>query len=60
MEKLTKSHSAYGVAADLVLAIFPVFIIWNLQVSRRTKLGLASLMCLGVLCVLSPLTREVG
>lgn len=39
----------YGVAADLALALFPITILWNLQLPRTTKLGLAGIMSLGVL-----------
>jgi len=50
-QSLANVVTAYGTAADFVLALFPILIIWKLQVDKKTKFGLVGLMCLGVLCV---------
>ena len=49
--QLAKVRVAYGVVADFTLALFPISIVWNLKVDMKTKFGLVSLMCLGVLYV---------
>ena len=53
------TFSAYDVLADFVLALFPVVIIWDLNVNPRTKVGLATLMGLGVLCVSLLLSKKL-
>lgn len=34
---------------DFALALFPVFLIWHLQMGKREKLGVVVAMSLGVL-----------
>ena len=40
---------AFSALTDLVLALFPVILIWNLKMKKNVKVGLASAMSLGVL-----------
>lgn len=40
---------AYSSFSDVVLAIFPVTVLWNLQMERRIKISLAFVMGLGIL-----------
>lgn len=42
---------AYSSFTDLVLALFPILIIWKLKMETRIKLGLIGVMSLGVLYV---------
>lgn len=37
---------------DLTTAMFPIYMVWRLQMKRSTKWGLSFLMCGGILCVL--------
>lgn len=48
---LTFIIAAFSAFSDGVLAIYPIFIIWNLQMAKRMKLGLGLVMALGILCV---------
>lgn len=42
-------QGAFSALSDLILALFPIHIIWNLQMPLKTKLGIGFLMSLGVL-----------
>lgn len=41
-------QGSFGAMTDLLYALFPVLILWKLQVPLKRKLLLASIMCLGV------------
>lgn len=43
------SHLAYSGAQDFVLALLPWTIVWNLQMKKKEKFGVAFAMSLGVL-----------
>lgn len=45
----------FGIVTDLVFAVLPVFMLWNIQVNTRVKLALCAIMALGILYVLSDL-----
>lgn len=47
-------NKAFGAATDLLYALFPILIIWPLQIPPKRKYQLAGLMCLGSLYVRSP------
>lgn len=44
---------AFSIFSDVVLAVIPVPIIWNLQMARKLRLYLIGVMSLGYLCVLA-------
>lgn len=46
------AQTAFSAASDLVLALYPVFIIWQLQMARNIKIGLTCVLALGVVWVL--------
>ncbi|KAL8674515.1 MAG: hypothetical protein Q9168_001107 [Polycauliona sp. 1 TL-2023] len=41
-------QGVFSIVSDFVLAGFPVLLLWNVQLSKRTKVGLCMLMGLGV------------
>ena len=43
--------SVVAAIADFILGLLPCFIIWNLQMNRRTKIALAGIMGLGCMLV---------
>jgi hypothetical protein len=45
----TYAYSAISCATDWILAIIPVFMIWNLQMNSRTKLSIAMILALGAM-----------
>ncbi|KAL8645569.1 MAG: hypothetical protein Q9210_006636 [Variospora velana] len=51
---LLTRNQAFGAATDLLYALFPILIIWPLQIPRKRKYQLAGLMCLGSLYYRSP------
>jgi hypothetical protein len=44
-------HSGINALADIVLTVLPIFIISQLQMNIRTKVGVSSIMSLGILYV---------
>lgn len=44
----------YSAAMDFVLALLPWQIIWNLQMKRKEKFGVAVAMSMGILYVSAP------
>lgn len=42
---------AYGAATDLLYALFPIAIVWPLQMPRKRKIQLAGIMSFGTLYV---------
>lgn len=43
-----KPYPAWAATTDLALAIYPIFMLWNVQIATRLKAGLCILMGLGV------------
>ncbi|KAE8147068.1 hypothetical protein BDV25DRAFT_161145 [Aspergillus avenaceus] len=44
--------SVIAAIADFTLGLMPIFIVWNLQMNRKTKVALAGIMGMGCLYVL--------
>lgn len=44
---------AFSIFSDVVLAVIPVPIVWNLQMARKLRLYLIGILSLGYLCVVS-------
>ncbi|KAJ5612618.1 hypothetical protein N7510_005812 [Penicillium lagena] len=51
---------AWGTATDLLLAIYPVFIIWNLRIRTQLKLVISVLMGLGVVTAACSLAKTIN
>jgi len=43
------AHSAISFVADWTLALIPIWLLWNVQISRRRKFGIAVLLSFGLL-----------
>lgn len=52
-------HGAVGLAADIFIFILPLPIIYQLNLSTRRKIGLATVFLTGVLYVLSTSPRAI-
>lgn len=52
--------TAWGAAADLVLALYPAYLIWNLQMRLRLKIILICLMGLGVFTAVASLIKTAS
>jgi hypothetical protein len=57
--KITYAHAAVIMVADWSLAILPITIVWNLPMSRKTKLYIEFVLGLGSMCVFSPLLPAI-
>lgn len=49
--KLTSHFAGYSALMDFVLALLPWKIVWNLQMKKKEKFGVATAMSLGVVYV---------
>ncbi|KAJ5732462.1 hypothetical protein N7493_003943 [Penicillium malachiteum] len=52
-ENISMVAGAYSGCMDFILAIFPWFIVWNLQMKKREKLGLIIAMSMGVFAAIA-------
>ena len=56
VENVYVTHDVLNVVTDLAIVIFPVPIIWGLQMNRKTRLAVIGMFLLGGLSVLSSKT----
>ncbi|KAH9214248.1 hypothetical protein DL95DRAFT_389702 [Leptodontidium sp. 2 PMI_412] len=56
---LTIVFSVFSAASDLVFGILPIFVIWNLNMNRKTKVIVGGLLTLGILAGLSVIIRII-
>ncbi|KXJ87597.1 hypothetical protein Micbo1qcDRAFT_208214 [Microdochium bolleyi] len=50
-------HAVIGAVMDWVMALLPVAILWNVRINRRTKIGISTMLGMGVFCGISLLLR---
>ncbi|KAL4863797.1 hypothetical protein BDV12DRAFT_206165 [Aspergillus spectabilis] len=51
------SSSAFS---DLVLAVYPLFFIWNLQMALKVKVGLGFVLSLGIIAMIAAIVKTVN
>ena len=49
LERIIISQALISLISDVLLALFPIAILWKVQISPRIKVGLCSLMALGLM-----------
>ncbi|KAL8788429.1 MAG: hypothetical protein Q9213_001652 [Squamulea squamosa] len=49
VETIIIIQGIFSIVSDFVLAAFPIVLLWNVQLNKRTKVGLCMLMGLGVI-----------
>ncbi|KAF4454067.1 hypothetical protein F53441_3352 [Fusarium austroafricanum] len=54
---LATLYSVFAVLSDFVFALLPAFIIWNLQLHKRTKYALIPLLAMGCVASAAVITR---
>ncbi|KAJ6103826.1 hypothetical protein N7486_004048 [Penicillium sp. IBT 16267x] len=54
---VTYAHSAVVTVVDWTLATFPIFIVWNIQISLNTKIYLALVLGLGSISCIATIAR---
>ncbi|EEH33071.2 integral membrane protein [Paracoccidioides lutzii Pb01] len=52
-------QGSFSAASDLVLALYPVFIIWSLQMTRKLKVGLTCVLALGVIATAAAVVKTI-
>ncbi|KAG0647006.1 hypothetical protein D0Z07_6147 [Hyphodiscus hymeniophilus] len=53
----TYAYSAISCAADWILGIVPVFLVWNLQMNPRTKIVVAMILAVGAIASTATIVR---
>ncbi|KAH7110103.1 hypothetical protein B0J11DRAFT_208068 [Dendryphion nanum] len=48
---------AYSVVTDLICALLPVIVLWNIKISLKTKIGVCVLMSLGLIATATAIVR---
>ena len=51
LQRIIISQALISIISDFVLALFPIVLLWKVQIALRTKAGLCTLMGLGLLYV---------
>ncbi|MCJ1277470.1 hypothetical protein MMC21_005283 [Puttea exsequens] len=52
-------RGSYSALGDLILAIYPIVVFWNLQMSKKLKIGLCLLMSGGVIATACAIVKTV-
>lgn len=52
-------QGAWATASDVVLAIYPILVFWNLKISNKIKIGLCFLMAGGLIAAAAGVTKTV-
>jgi hypothetical protein len=55
---LTYLYSAFSVISDFTCAILPIFLVWKLNMGKKTKLALIPIMGMACVLVTPPLTLQ--
>ena len=53
LQRIIISQALDFIISDFMLALFPIVLLWKVQISTRIKVGLCCLMALGLMYVLS-------
>jgi hypothetical protein len=53
LQRIIISQAIISIISDLMLALFPIVLLWNVQIALRTKAGLCTLMGLGLMYALN-------
>lgn len=54
---MTIAHSIVNAVTDFILAFLPIAILWNVKLNKRTKVGVATLLGMGVLAGICLIVR---
>ena len=49
LQRIIISQALISIISDFMLALFPIFLLWNVQIAPRIKAGLCALMALGLM-----------
>ena len=49
LQRIIISQALISIISDVILALFPVVLLWNVQIAPRIKAGLCTLMALGLM-----------
>ena len=51
LQRIIISQALISIISDFMLALFPIVLLWNVQIAPRIKAGLCTLMALGIMYV---------
>ena len=52
LQRIIISQALISIISDVMLALFPIVLLWNVQIAPRIKIGLCALMALGLMYAL--------
>ena len=52
-------HAGISFISDWILGLLPIWLLWNVQISRNKRVGIAFMLGLGLLCGVAAITRTV-
>ena len=52
LQRIIISQALISIISDIMLALFPIVLLWNVQIAPRIKFGLCALMALGLMYAL--------
>ena len=58
--ELTMNSAGWAAASDVVLALYPVIVFWNLKISLRMKIGLCLLMAGGLVAAVGGVMKTIN
>ena len=53
------AYAAISFISDWILGLMPIWLLWNVQISRNKKTGIGLMLSLGLLCGVAAITRVV-
>ncbi|KAL8760598.1 MAG: hypothetical protein Q9184_003230 [Pyrenodesmia sp. 2 TL-2023] len=59
LQRIIISQAIISIISDFVLALFPIVLLWNVQIAMRVKAGLCILMSLGLITAACCIVRTV-
>lgn len=59
LQRIIISQALISIISDFMLALFPIILLWNVQIAPRIKAGLCTLMALGLITAACCIVRTV-
>ncbi|KAL8668836.1 MAG: hypothetical protein Q9168_006550 [Polycauliona sp. 1 TL-2023] len=60
LQRIIISQAIISIISDFALALFPIVLLWKVQIPIRVKVGLCTLMSLGLITAACCLVRTIG
>lgn len=57
--KFSLAQSVFSVISDIFCTVSPVIILWKIRISRNLKIGICSLMSIGIVATAANIVRSI-